>query len=287
MANEHLTNFPVVKSNRKIHVAPQFRPIRRGRRRQGIKRRYTYKSGAVLDIILLEECDIADQSLLYAILSMCLSEDRGKLLKKDTETEEGKRLREKLRINGDVVDYDSLLLKTNRYELNEEMGKIRASKNREWILQSLKRLSHIRFDYEDERYVWGFNLLSYGYDKKTNDILISINPLSAYVILQNKAFVHVHRGERMALEGDEAKALHSVLCGLVNPGDTRCLNADMLADKVYSRYDEEITDNMQLKRRKAIVDAGKKINKLQGWSVDILGRGVDTSLKVYRRKMKK
>lgn len=275
----------VVKSNRTIHVAPQFRPIKRGRRREKLERKYVYKSGAELDISLSEECDIADQSLLYAILGMCLNQDRGKLLRAEPETDEGKRLREKLNINGKVINYDSILLKTNRYELNEEMGKIRASKNRGWILKSLKRLSHIRFDYEDERYVWGFNLLSYSYDKLTHEILISVNPLSAYVILQNKGYVHIHRQERHALDGDEAKALHSVLAGLVDPGDSCSLSADMLADKVYARYDEEISVHMAKHRRKAIVEAGRKVNDLDGWSVEILGRGERTSLKIARKKM--
>lgn len=286
MAEKQLKH-PVVKSNRTIHVAPQFRPIKRGARRKGLERHYKYKSGAVLSISMMKECDIADQSLLYAILSMCLEENRGELLEAKPVSEDGKRMRDKLQIRGDVINHDSLYLKTNKYELNEELGKVRASKNRKWIINSLKRLSGIKFDYEDEKWVWGFNLLSYGYNKETNEIHISINPLSAYVILQNKNYVHIHRKERLALKTDEAKALHSVLAGMVSPGETKCLNADMLADKVYARYDEKISDYIKRYRRQAIKQGAEMISNLYGWEVSVFGRGNNLTLKVFRLKMKK
>jgi hypothetical protein len=275
---------PVVKSHRTIHVAPQFRPLKRGARRRGLERVYQYQSGAELTIKIFKECDIADQSLLYAILAMCLDSKRGALLSAKPLSDDSKRMRDKLEIRGDVLEHDCLLLKTNKYELNEELGKARSSQNRQWIIDSLKRLSGISFDYEDEKWAWGFNLLSYGYNKETDEITISVNPLSAYVILQDKGYAHLHRGERRELKADESKGLHSVLVGLVNPGNTRIFNVDMLADKVYARYDEEISAQTQKDRRSAIKKACQELSGLNGWEIDVFGRGKSAAAKICRKK---
>lgn len=275
---------PVVKSHRTVHVAPQFRPLKRGARRRGIERKYEYKSGAELTIKIFKECDIADQSLLYAILAMCLDSKRGALLGSKPLSKDGERMRDKLSIKGDVVEHDCLMLKTNRYELNEELGKARASKNRKWIMESLSRLSGINFDYEDEKWRWGFNLLSYAYNKDTDEISISINPLSAFVILQNKGYVHLHREERGLLSTDESKGLHSVLVGLVSPGECRTLNIDMLADKVYARYDEEVSDKARETRRAAVKSAINEMSTLDYWELELFGRGENAAVKVSRKK---
>jgi hypothetical protein len=279
--------YPVAKSNRLIHVAPQFRPIKRGARRKGIEREYYYKSGAKLTINIFKECDIADQSLLYAIIGMCLSREKGKILSKEPISDAGKELRKKLEIRGDIIELDSLVIKTNKYELNKELGKCKSGKSLNWIIASLKRLKGISFDYEDDKSAWGFNLLSYYVDKETGDIKISINPLSALVILQNKGYVHIHREERQELDSDIAKALLSVLAGMVDPGRERILKADMLADKVYARYDENISEETKRMRRGQIKSAAKEINGLDGWDVNIFGRGGKLAIRAKRKRISK
>jgi hypothetical protein len=279
--------YPVAKSNRLIHVAPQFRPIKRGARRKGLERVYTYKSGAQLTIRLFKECDIADQSLLYAIIGMCLAVEKGNILSKEPLSISGKKLRKELEIKGNIIELDSLIIRTNKYELNKELGKDKSGQNLRWIVDSLGRLGGISFKYEDEKEVWGFNLLSYYINKETEEIEISINPLSAQVILQNKGYVHIHREERLELDGDVAKALHSVLAGLVDPGRERNLKVDMLADKVYSRYDDYVAENTVRLRRRQITAAIKSINKLDGWKIKIIGKGIKSIANVYRKKIKR
>jgi 5-carboxymethyl-2-hydroxymuconate isomerase len=277
--------YPVVKTSRTIHAVPQFRPIKKGARRKGIERVYNYKNGVKLTIQLFKECDIADQSLLYAVISMCLSIKRGKLLGNDTKSDVGKKLREALKIKGQkYLNMDSIIIKTNKYELNKELGKKNTKANREWILDSLRRLVGISFRFEDKflDFEAGFHLISYCYEE--GEIEISINPLSAAVILNNGGFVHIHREERLALKSDVARGLHSVLAGMVDPGKKRNLNVDMLADKVYARYDEDIARNTIEQRRNYIKSAGAEINQIDGWEVNILGRGGKMILEVFRKK---
>ncbi len=78
--------------------------------------------------------------------------------------------------------------------------------------------------------------------------------------------------------------MHSVLCGLVDLGAERVLSVDMLADKVYSRYDEEITVDTLKHRRKAITVAAEEINRLVYWSCSVAGKGGNAAIKIKRKK---
>jgi hypothetical protein len=136
---------------------------------------------------------------------------------------------------------------------------------------------------------WTFNLLSVQgvHDGEEQEQLsICINPLSARAILGKGGYTLVHRCERSKLKKEEARALHSVLSGLVDMGSKRVLGADMLADKVYSRYQEEINAATVRRRRKSIVDACTDINGLSYWSCSIVGKGIHTALEVARKRRK-
>ncbi|TXL01663.1 hypothetical protein BMR07_18625, partial [Methylococcaceae bacterium CS1] len=84
----------------------------------------------------------------------------------------------------------------------------------------------------------------------------------------------------------ESKALHYVLSGLVDMGQERVLSVDMLADKVYSRYDENITAGAIRTRRMKIVSACAEINNLGYWSYLPSKTGKNTVLTVKRRRRK-
>lgn len=69
-------------------------------------------------------------------------------------------------------------------------------------------------------------------------------------------------------------------------GQTRVLSVDMLADKVYCRYDEEISDRAKRGRREKIVNACLEINKLDYWFCIRIGYGKNKALQVIRKKRK-
>jgi hypothetical protein len=287
--------YPVAKSHKIIHAAPQFRPIKRGARRKGLLRKYETKNGSKLTIKLFWELDIADQDLLLCLLGMSMSVGRGSYVSNNPETERGKELRKALELKDDVAEMASLMVCTSATELLKELGRSNGGKDRKWLDDALDRLSSVSFKYESRYAIWSFNLLSSVSVKNdeglVTEIVIMINPISAIAILgerddvgnEKQSYVLCHRRERHDLKSDEAKALHSVLCGLVDMGKWRELNVDMLADKVYSRYDDVITPEAAEHRRRAIVEAAAEINRLKYWSCTVRGRGASKTLEVKRK----
>jgi len=287
--NENKINYPAARSKKIIHVAPQFRPIRRGARRKGIERKYTAKNGDTLTIAIFHELDIADQDLLLCLLAIARAEDRGVYVEDNPSTEIGVKLRNELDLKGAAKNKPALMVRASGYEILKELGRPTNKNSYQWLRSALKRLSRVSFDYECKKGFWSFNLLSvagiYAESKDIKEISVCINPLSAQAILgSDGGYVLVNRTEREALATAEAKALHYVLSGLVDVGQERYLNVDMLADKVYSRYDENITDRAARGRREKIVGACKEIDKLEHWSCSSLKSGKNSVLTVKRKK---
>jgi len=283
--------YPSAKSHRFLHAAPQFRPIRRGARRKGIEREYTSKDGLKkLTIYLFYELDIADQDLLLCLISMLLPESKGKIVNSESKKESSIKLRDDLELKGSVLSMNALKAETTSYELLTELGRSTGKSDYNWLEQSLRRLALVQFEFNNNGFVSNFKLLSRTYFKNEKGILehieYCINPYSASAVLGGEGYVLQHRGERSQLKKEEARALHSVLCGLVDMGSEYIFNVDMLGDKVYSRYDEEITAKMKEHRRKNIITACSEINELSYWTCKSSGKGKNAVLHIKRKRRK-
>ncbi len=283
--------FPVAKVHKFLHAAPQFRPIRRGARRKGIERQYESKDGNQhLTIKLFYELDIADQDLLLCLVSIAMAIEKSTVVSSTPKQEVNIVLREKLKLDGEAVtQMPAVSARTTAYEILNELGRATGKPSYEWLEKSLDRLAGVSFKYKSKRSIDSFHLISWNakLDEKgvMNGIGFCINPYSAMAILgEGGGYVLLHRDERAQLSSDEAKALHSVLCGLVDMGTEHSFKLDMLADKVYSRYDEEISDDVIRCRRKSIFAAIKEINNLEYWSCATLGIGIKSILKVSRKR---
>jgi hypothetical protein len=278
--------YPAARVQRVIHSAPQFRPVRKGKRRKGLERVYQCKNGETITIALFEETDIADQSVLLSILALSRSEERGIVVLPEPQTPKNKALRAALELDGYAASQNAIVIQTTAHELLLELGRSTDARSYNWLRKSLVRLSRISFVYTGIKGWWTFNLLSVqGLHAGEKELSICINPLSARAVLADAGgYTLVHRGERAELQGDDAKALHFVLCGLVDMGTERFLRIDMLCDKVYSRYDEEIDHATVRRRRKNIIEAAHLIDGLNYWSVSVIGRGLGAALKVARKK---
>ncbi len=289
MANPEI-KYPAARAQKIIHAAPQFRPIKRGARRKGIERIYECQDGSTLTIALFNELDIADQDLLLCLLAIARATSRGVIISSQPQTEKGKELRQALELNGEAASQDAVMILATAYELLKELDRPTSKQSYDWLKNSLKRLSRVSFLYDSKRTTWNFNLLSFSSennDGELNILSICINPMSAKAVLcSDDGYVLLHRGERAELKTEEARALHSVLCGLVDMGEERRLNVDMLADRVYSRYDEIVSQDAIQKRRTRIIEASEEIGRLTYWSCEIKGRGQSATLLVKRKKRK-
>lgn len=284
--------YPAARSHKFLHAAPQCRPIKKGARRKALIRKYESKDGKKeLEIRLFSELDIADQDLLICLCAMVLPHENGKIVSNKPVYQKNADLRTDLDLKGDqVTKMDALSCETTAYEILTELNKGRSQRAYKWLLDSFKRLSGVQFYFRNETGLNQFNLLSWtmGIDEngRIESIDFCLNPYSAGAVLGGGGYVLQHRGERSELKKEEARALHSVLCGMVDMGAEHTFNVDMLADKVYSRYDEEITPKAKELRRKSIVNASSEINDLSYWSCRITGRGKNAVLHTKRKRRK-
>jgi len=296
MADKRL-KYPVARTHQFIHHAPQFRPVQRGARRKGLLRRYESQDGKkYLEIALFAELDVADQDLLLCLLAMLFPEHKGNVISEVPNHPVNMILRDNLNLEGSVLPMNTLGAQTTAYELLTELGRRTGKSDYDWLEASLGRLARVNFKYRDNTSVSSFNLMSWSaqIDTETNrmtNIRFVVNPVSAQAVLStpddkdSQGYFLCHRGERAQLKSEESRALHNVLCGLVMPGKKRSLNVDMLADKVYARYDEELTDDMVKYRRKAIIGALNAIDALEYWSCETFGRGKEAGAEVKRKKV--
>jgi len=283
------TKYPSAKAHRFLHAAPQFRPIRRGARREAIVRKYTSKDGLKkLTIFLFYELDIADQDLLLCLISMLLPESKGEIVNSNSTKQNSVKLLDDLDLKGRALKMDALKAETTGFEILKELGRKTGKSDYTWLESSLRRLSLVQFEFNDNGFVSNFKLLSRSFFKNQKGVLdhieYCVNPYSAGAVLGDGGYVLQHRGERSRLKKEESRGLHSVLCGLVDMGAERVLNVDILADKVYSVYDEEVTDQMRTSRRKNILNACLEIDELKYWVCKSMGRGKSAVLNIKRKR---
>jgi len=264
-------NYPIARNHQLIQVLPQFRPIKRGARKKGVERKYTSKDGKTKATIMMwKELDIADQDLLLAILAIALPVDRGNIV--DETSNSIKELYKQLELKGLLAKWQTLYIETTLDELRRELNRSDGTKTYQFIRESLKRLMNTSIEVETEDFVYGTNLISYEIDKNLKKIKIAINPINALVILNDKhGYILHNRKERLALKSATAKALHSILVGLVAPNQSKVLKIDMLIAKVY--LDNNMTSQQKKDARRTIKSALQKINTLKLWNIEIYDNG--------------
>jgi len=294
-------NYKYAKENTFLHATPRFRPIQKGRRKGGVSRVYTSSDRTKeVKINLWRELDIADQDLLLTIWAMANDKDRGLVVvanEKDIKSDAEKyiALRNALDLKDEALGMESISFTTTRYELLHEMGRTKSNASYKWMLDSLERLSGVRFNIDEgpegEKIRYGFNLLSWTSEEKRHsekqiveEFTFFINPVSAAAMLvQEGGFTLTNRSERHSLKADDAKALHFALSGLVDPKSLRRLKVDNLCHRIwFSDENEEVKPGTLRARRAKLIEASREINLLPEWECLAEGEGKKSMLKVKR-----
>ena len=260
-------NYPLAKQDHLIQQLPQFRIIKRGARQKGVERFYQTKDKKTsVNIRMFKELDIADQDLLLTILSIALPIDRGSEI--SAESQKYKELWSGLEIEGIFTKWNTLSIQTSQYELLKELNKTISGANAQWLKDSIDRLALTNIKIETDKYIGGTNFLSYYIDKQTEKIHIAINPVSAVVLLgDKKGFILHNRKERLALNTTPARALFSILVGIVNQKKSKTLSVPMLIEKMHFIAWEEATTQQRKDLKKSFKTAIAEINKLKEWSI--------------------
>ncbi|NMR76879.1 hypothetical protein HKB35_25160 [Vibrio alginolyticus] len=234
---------------------------------------------------------MADQDLLLCVLAIARSELYREAIDQDDKILEaleidlkGGSINEKETFR--LLELPALKISLTRYELLKELQRSTSgAKNYKWLEASLDRLGAVSFKYDGARWSGSFNLLSYRFNKDTEQYDIFINPISAHSVWSQKAnYIFIHRQERHLLKADASRVLHSYLSGVVRLGETRHIGIDTVVSAVWAQYDEEVSSDTFRFRAKQISDGCKELSRLNGWSAEIVGRGKKAKVKVSRSK---
>lgn len=260
-------NYPLAKQDHLIQQLPQFRIIKRGARQKGVERFYQTKDKKTsVTIQMFKELDIADQDLLLCILAIALPISRGNEI--SAESESYKDLWNGLETEGIFTKWNTLCIETSYYEIAKELNKTFGGSAKKWIDESLKRLVGTNIFIETEKFKGGSNFVSYGVDKEAEKIHIAINPVSAVVLLgDKKGFILHNRKERLSLNTIPARALYSILVGMVNQKKSKTLSTPMLIEKMHFVEWEEATTQQRKDLKKSFKTAIAEINKLKEWNI--------------------
>ncbi|MDF5010072.1 replication protein C, IncQ-type, partial [Vibrio parahaemolyticus] len=185
-----------------------------------------------------------------------------------------------------LLELPALKISLTRYELLKELQRSTSgAKNYKWLEASLDRLGAVSFKYDGARWSGSFNLLSYRFNKDTEQYDVFIIPTTAHSVWSQKAnYIFIHRQERHLLKADASRVLHSYLSGVVRLGETRHIGIDTVVSAVWAQYDEEVSSDTFRFRAKQISDGCKELSRLNGWSAEIVGRGKKAKVKVSRSK---
>lgn len=243
--NKREVKYPVSRNLKILHNGSIFRPIKRGRRRVGVKHNFD-SANTKIAVEMAEELDVADQDLMIALFAIARSKEFGTLALYDKAwtDSDGKEtsVKDSLSVELGVFDWGgipsselrSIQIGISKFELLKELDRPTGGSHYEWLIKSLKRLSSTVYHYDGEKWRGSFSMLSYLDDKESDQLLITINPIASYAIRRDdKGYVLQHRGERGKLKSEEARALHSVLCSMVDPDKQETFKLSSLVDKVW------------------------------------------------------
>lgn len=270
-----------VKHNQAIGLAPIFKPLRRGERKES-KLDVSIESGSEkIRITCFEPLGADDQTALFSILSLCTDEGRGLVLSHAPKTEAGQALRADLFLKRSSKE-DSVMVEASEYELLKlSGGSTDGSENYERFRDVLARLASvsIRVQSHSEDYV--VRLLAYHVDKETGRLKIAVNNKSASAILGDQ-YAYIDLSDHRKLTFEPAKILHGWLSSWMGQGNSRRIGLDKLAAHIYPNF-EGVATSSKATYRSNTKRAVEGLSEL-GWKVATVGRGSKAMVTIARPK---
>lgn len=283
-------DYPHARSHPVLHMADLFRPVVRGRKNRPRIKQVRETDSGTLEIRAFEELDAADQTLMLTIFAIARSHKKRELI--DIEDKNAQILQPlNLAISGmdtvqnviiDLSKIPAIRIKETKYTLLKECKKSDSGSAYQWLKESLRRLAGVLFFYDGKKWSGSFHLLSWGWDKATDLIEITINPISAYSICVSTAYVYSSLHERHQLS-DNAKLLHYKFVGLIRQGGTKSFKIATIMDFIWGTNRKE-SDCFNRRRRALAQKLIDEIGKLKDWHIFKVGRGGRALIKIHHSK---
>lgn len=187
---------------------------------------------------------------LVAMAAISGENGRGLVLRSETQSEVGQKLRLWLDLKWDAIEKDTMVAKGSLRRLAQEIGYVgNGGSQFKTIRESIERLWAVSIIVEQDGHRQGFRLLSdYASDEKEEKIFIALNPRLAEAIMGDRPHTRIEMSEVRALKSDPARLIHQRLCGWIDPGKSGRVELDTLCEYVWP--DKTSTETMKKRRQK-------------------------------------
>lgn len=209
-----------------------------------------------------------DLRVLQGLVAMAATSGdggRGIMLRPETETEPGRRLRLRLDLRWDAIEKDAMVVKGSFRQLAGEIGytDIDGGSRFKAIRDSIRRLWAVSVIVKRGGREHGSRILSdYASDEGSGKLFVALNPRLAEAIVGDRRHTRIDMGEVRALQTDPARLIHQRLCGWIDPGKAGKIETDNLAKYVWP---DVATEETMKKRRQKIKKALAELAGI-GWA---------------------
>jgi hypothetical protein len=259
-----------------LAIASIFRPVCRGRRPQGFSLTQSF-DGLSLQFTCFEWLDVRDQSVLLALCSLAgisneepHAQSHGAL---------GQQLWQHLQPTQQAVIDRAVVIHTTAYQLLQTAAfKDQSTQGYKRLYDILYRLAQVGCRARTETgYDWSMRLLSYA-SRPDGSINVALN--GRFAAAFSGQHIRTSLVERRSLPTEIASLLHCYLTAWVRPGWSQRSGVDKLTQRIWGL--DSANESTARKRRERTREALEAIDRLEGWSVQVLGRGSTSMATVTR-----
>lgn len=265
------------KQDPALALVSLFRPVCRGKRPAGLSMLSEY-DGLRLKFNVWQALDVRDQSVLLAAVGLAgMLGDELKELHAGITHPRGQQLWLDLKPSEAAVMDKAIVVKTTRYALLKAARMSDKGRNYRLLEDCLERLSMVGCRAKKDGYDWSMRLLSYA-ETPEGELHIALNPRFAEALAGQH--VRVSLIERHSLEGEVSQILHAWLSAWIRPNKTNTIALDKLSEKIWGA--PSANQSTMTTRRERITKALRELGTLDGWTVEITGRGMSAKTTIHR-----
>lgn len=213
-----------------------FQPLKRGVRK-GRNHTVTHQYGdVILEFSCFEPLGADDLRVLQGLLAIGSPISEPVVLTADTSNEVHREIRRNLNLTESCLHLETLVVQGSCYQLAKEIGLCtEGSATFRRIRASLRRLCRVTIiaRYKDGR-EHGYQLIGgYSSDEGKKEIEVVLNPRLTAAVLGKRidasgGYTRIEMDEVRRIKGDATRILHTYLCAIISPGETRELLASTM-----------------------------------------------------------
>lgn len=241
-----------------------FQPIF-GRRPKGVDHVANY-SGMTMTYRCHWQLGPDDLRTLQGLLALASPVDKPNMLTAESNLTHHRQLRLALNLKGTAKDDLSLVVEGSYYLLAREIGLLSdGGKTYRLLRESIDRLSAVNVLVEKNGKSCASNLLAYASEEKTRNLVVALNPRLTAAVLgarmdANGSHTRIDLTEVRAIQGSITRILHQYLSALINPGESRTLQAATMMGQIWPG---PATQRAQQKQRNRLHDAIEELRGLE------------------------